>query len=139
MPSLKPRDKRALLVFFGGALVLFAFFAAGALIGKWARGAGESGQAASGSGARQAGEYYLVEVTVVDDRDRGDGIVNQLHRKYTSAFLAQDRANAGLYHVYIGPYPGLDQANGVADDLKQSGYPSVSVKPFNHDATPAGR
>ena len=117
LPPLGARDLRALLVFFGGVLVLFAFFAAGAYVGRWPHSRGTTQQA--GTAPRTDSERYLVEVGVFDSLEKAGETVQQLRPQYTSArgvFEPADRR----YHVYVGPYR-LDEANTVAEELRQRG------------------
>lgn len=126
--SLGSRNYRALGVFFGGVLVFFTFFATGAYIGRWSQSAGERPRTAASEQPRGASESYLVEAAVLDTEDKADQKVQQLRRQYTSARAELSPADR-LYHVYIGPYNGLDTANTVADELRQLGLQSVLVKP----------
>ena len=126
LPPLGSRDGRALLVFFGGVIVLFAFFAAGAYVGRWPRPAPNAPQSVAVDEPRGA-ELYLVEAAVFDGPEAADETVQQLRRKYTSA-RARLEARDRLYHVYVGPYR-LDEANAVAADLRELGLQTVAVKP----------
>lgn len=126
LPPLGARDLRALLVFFGGVLILFVFFAAGAYVGRWPHSRGTTLPAATGQ--RSDSELYLVEVAAFDTADKADEVVQKRYKQYTSirrVFEPTDR----LHHVYVGPYP-LDQANALAEDLRQHGAPSAVVKPY---------
>jgi hypothetical protein len=126
MPPLDARERRALVVFFGGLLVLFAFFAAGAYVGRWPRRGAQEPAAASGQ--RRDAERFLVEIGVFDTQQKADDMVQQLRRQYTSVHGVLEPADR-LFHVYAGPYPA-DEANTVADDLRQRGAQSVVVKPY---------
>ena len=127
LPPLGSRDLRALLVFFGGVVALFAFFAAGAYVGRWPRpSAVDAPQAAAPP--RADSEPYLVEVAAFETEEKADDLVQKLRKKYTSMRGVYEPADR-LFHVYAGPYPA-DQANAVAEDLRRDGVQSVTVKPF---------
>jgi cell division septation protein DedD len=130
MPPLGSRDGRALLVFFGGVIILFAFYAVGAYVGRWPRGA-PSAPPSVAADAPRSGERYFVEAAVFDNADMAEAKVEQLRRKYTSAHAKLD-ARDRLYHVYIGSYR-LDEANAVAAELREMGLQSVVVKPANSE------
>jgi cell division septation protein DedD len=132
MPPLDSRDLRALLVFFGGVLVLFGFFAAGAYVGRWPR---QTARPSATAGARADAELYLVEVASFDAQDKANDTVQQLRRQYISVRAVYDSTDR-LFHVYAGPYPA-DEANTVADELRQRGTQTVVVKPYAPKQTPA--
>ena len=126
LPPLGSRDLRALLVFFGGVVALFVFFAAGAYIGRWPRPrVTDAPQAAAPE--RTDSEPYLVEVAVFETQEKADDLVKMLRKKYTSVRGVYEPADR-LFHIYAGPYPA-DQANVVAEDLRRAGVQSVVVKP----------
>jgi cell division septation protein DedD len=124
MPSLDTRERKALLVFFGGVVILFAFFAAGAFVGRWPKGA----PALAGAGQRGDAELFLVEVGAFETQDRANESVTQLRRQYTSARAVYD-ATDRLFHVVVGPYP-QGEAGVVADELRQRGVQAPAVKPY---------
>jgi hypothetical protein len=126
MPPLGSRDGRALLVFFGGVIVLFAFFAVGAYIGRWPRPTPSASRPPVADAPRGA-ERYFIEAAVFDSPSVADKKVEELRRKYTSAHARLD-ARDRLYHVYIGPYV-LEEANAVAAELRDMGLQTVVVKP----------
>ena len=129
--AFERRDLRALLVFCGGVLLLYAFFASGAYIGSRSRPAAPRAEEAAPQPAdgadRGATARFRVEVAVVDNRESADEIVSKLRRQYASAWVALEPHDR-LYHVYLGPYP-LDQANTVRAELEEQGLQSVAVKP----------
>ena len=126
------RDSQAVLIFLGGILLLFVFFAGGAFIGRWSRLSDRAVPAAqpqpASSPQRASTEFFLVEVEVTDSREQADAMVSQLRRQYTSA-TAEKVATDQRYHVYVGPY-GEEAANTVAAELAQQGIPSVTVTPY---------
>jgi cell division septation protein DedD len=124
LPQLDSRDLRALLVFFGGVLILFMFFAAGAYVGRWPR----PGAPQAAAGQRGDAELYLVEVATFDAQDRANDTVQQLRRQYISVRAVFEPADR-LFHVYAGPYP-VDEASTVADELRQRGAQAVAIKPY---------
>ena len=126
MPPLGSRDGRALLVFFGGVIILFAFFAVGAYVGRWPRG-GPSPAPSAGADAPRSGEQFYVEAAAFDNPDLAEEKVKQLRTKYTSAHAKLD-ARDRLFHVYVGPYE-LDKADAVAAELRGMGLQTVEVKP----------
>jgi hypothetical protein len=126
MPPLGSRNGRALLVFFGGVIVLFAFFAVGAYIGRWPRAT--PAPAATAEAPAPSSERFLVEAAVFDSAEQAEQKVEQLRKIYTSA-VARLEPRDRLYHVYVGPYQ-LDQANAIAAELRDKGLPSATVKPF---------
>jgi hypothetical protein len=128
MPPLGSRNGRALLVFFGGVIVLFAFFAVGAYIGRWPRATPPPAPTATAEAPAPSSERFLVEAAVFDSAEQAEQKVEQLRKIYTSA-VARLEPRDRLYHVYVGPYQ-LDQANAIAAELRDKGLPSATVKPF---------
>jgi cell division septation protein DedD len=121
------RGWQSFLVFLGSVIIVFGFFATGAFIGRRAAPRGETAPAAPAQ--RSSTEWFLVEVAVVETRDRADAIVSQLRRQYTSASAEQD-ASDRHYHVYVGPYNNREAADTVVAELTEQGAPSVTIKPF---------
>lgn len=129
MPTLGPRESRALLIFFGSVLVLFAFFAVGAFVGKWSRPAAGPAPAPQASEAsRGATEYFLVEVAVVESQSDASALLGKLQQQYFSAWSAPDPSNPSLLSVYVGPYPQREQAETVRAELAEQGMQPKIVK-----------
>ena len=126
--SRRARDRWALALFAGGAVVLFAFFAAGAYIGRSSRAPADE-EPREAAPARPAPQRMVrVEAEAAESRERADEVVAALRRKYTSAAVEQDRAD-GRFHVYVGPYPERD-AEAVAAEIRDLGYDQVRLLPF---------
>ena len=121
-------DARAVRIFFGGVLLLAVFFGAGVFVARLGRGTSAPAAAPQDAPRRADSERYLVEIAVLDTQEKAGDLVQRLRRQYASAWAAQDAADR-LYHVYAGPYP-LEQAQTVADDLRQQGVQSVAIKPY---------
>jgi len=133
--SLGPDDHRAIRLFFGGTLLLAVFFGAGVFVARLGRSAPAAGAAAADAPRRADNERFLVGVGVLDSQEKATDLVQQLRKQYTSAWVAQD-AGDRLFHVYCGPYP-LEQSQTVAEDLRQQGVQSVSIKPYQPRSAPA--
>lgn len=132
--SLSPRERVAVGVFAAGAIVLFAAFVAGALLGKSAATDGpaaNTAQAEPAPGIAESTEtvLYLVEAGVFDSPAAGEEALLQLRRQYTSAWGAIDPDDR-RYHVYAGPYPQA-QAETVAAELRSRGRTAAAVRPFS--------
>ena len=140
LPKLGPRESRALLVFFGGVLVLFAFFAVGAFVGKWGRPAPQTQRepAAATEAPRGPADYFLVEVAVVNSQADADALLGKLRQQYISAFAAPDPANPGLHSVYVGPYPDREQADTVRAELVEQGMQPQIVRQRDSRGAPGG-
>ena len=122
------RDRRALLIFASATLFLFAFFAAGAYIGRWSKASHPAPPPAEGPARPASAEMLRVEAATAESKDRADEIVASLRRKYTSATAELDRAD-GRHHVYVGPYPA-PEAEAVAAEIRELGFDEVELKPF---------
>ena len=126
------RDSHAFLIFLGGVVLLFAFFATGAYIGRWSarqRAAVAAPEPPPPPAQASSTDRFLVQVAVFDTRAQADDLVRKLRRKYTSARLERDGSDR-RYRVLVGPY-AADEANLVAEDLKhQDGIDVVGVTPY---------
>jgi cell division septation protein DedD len=141
-PNIGPRESRALLVFFGGVLVLFAFFAVGAYVGRLARPAARPAPQppAPVEPARGPTEYFLVEVALLDNQADAEALVAKLRQQYISAWTAPDPANPGLYGVYLGLYPHREQAETIRAELAEQGLQPKIVRQRESKApAPAGQ
>jgi cell division septation protein DedD len=127
--SVGSRESRALLVFFGGVLILFAFFAVGAYVGRWGGARPEpAARQPAPEPPRGPAEYYLVEVAVVSSEGEADALRDKLRQQYISAYSTRDPANPALFNVYVGPYPQREQADTVRAELAEQGMQPKIVK-----------
>ena len=127
--SLGSRESRALLVFFGGVLILFVFFAVGAYVSRWGRSEPESAaRQPAPEPPRGPTEYFLVEVAVVPTQSDADALLGKLRQQYISAYATRDPANPALFSVYVGPYPQREQADTVRAELAEQGMQPKIVK-----------
>jgi hypothetical protein len=123
------RESQAILIALAGLLLLYGFFAAGAYVGRWSNPRAVTTPPAARSASREPStDYFLVEVEVVDSREKADALLGQIRRHYTSATVELDPSDR-RYHIYVGPYDA-DAANTVATELKQQGREMITIKPY---------
>lgn len=82
----------------------------------------------SGTGAPAAGgapgNSLMVQVAVVSHHEDADVLVSALLKRGYAVALSQDAAD-GQFHVRVGPFANLDQANAMRQKLLNDGYNAV--------------
>jgi len=73
------------------------------------------------------GAGYLVQVAAVSKQQDAEALVEALRKKQYPVFLASHNADT-LFHVQIGPFSDLQQAEGVRSRLLADGYNPIVKK-----------
>jgi DedD protein len=71
---------------------------------------------------------YFVQVAAVSKQEDADALVDALKKKQYSAFVAPQSVNDKLFHVQVGPYPEVKEAEGMRSRLIQDGYSPILKK-----------
>lgn len=67
------------------------------------------------------GTGYTVQVAAVSKQQDAEALVDALHKKQYPAFIA-DNAGDKLFHVQVGPFAKLDDADAMKQRLLNDGY-----------------
>jgi DedD protein len=65
---------------------------------------------------------YFVQVAAVSKQEDADSLVDALKKKEYPAFVASTAANDKLFHVQLGPYSDMKDAEGMRTKLIGDGY-----------------
>ena len=65
---------------------------------------------------------YFVQVAAVSKQEDADSLVDALKKKEYPAFVASTAANDKLFHVQLGPYADMKDAEGMRTKLIGDGY-----------------
>jgi len=65
---------------------------------------------------------YMVQVAAVTKAEDAEALVSALKKKKYAVFTATNPANDKLYHVQIGPFADLKEAEAVRTKLVSDGY-----------------
>ena len=65
-----------------------------------------------------------VQIAVVSNQEDAEVLVSALHKRGYAVALSQDAAD-GQYHVRVGPFASLSEANTVRQKLLNDGYNAV--------------
>jgi cell division septation protein DedD len=71
---------------------------------------------------------YFVQVAAVSKQEDADALVDALKKKQYSAFVAAQSPNDKLFHVQVGPYSDVKEAEGMRSHLIQDGYSPILKK-----------
>lgn len=74
-----------------------------------------------------AGNGYYVQVAAVSKQEDADALVDALKRKQYPAFTAS-AASDKLFHVQVGPYPEIKDAEAMRAKLVSDGYNPILKK-----------
>lgn len=71
---------------------------------------------------------YFVQVAAVSKQEDADSLVDALKKKEYPAFVAASAANDKLFHVQLGPYSDVKDAEGMRTKLIGDGYSPILKK-----------
>jgi DedD protein len=71
---------------------------------------------------------YLVQVAAVTKQEDAEALVDALKKKQYPAFVAPQSTTDKLFHVQVGPYPELKDAEGMRARLIGDGYSPILKK-----------
>jgi DedD protein len=71
---------------------------------------------------------YFVQVAAVSKQEDADSLVDALKKKEYPAFVASTAANDKLFHVQLGPYSDVKDAEGMRTKLIGDGYNPILKK-----------
>src|SRR5450631_190637 len=77
--------------------------------------------------APSSGGYY-VQVAAVSRQEDAEALVEALKKKQYPAFTANNTAADKFYHVQVGPYPDLKEAEALRNRLIGDGYNPIVKK-----------
>jgi DedD protein len=94
------------------------------------RGAGDSSEATSQSNAQTssaAGAYY-VQVAAVSRQEDAEALVEALKKKQYPAFTSNSSASDKFYHIQVGPFNDIKDAETMRGRLVGDGYNPIVKK-----------
>jgi DedD protein len=71
---------------------------------------------------------YLVQVAAVSKQEDGDALVDALKKKDYPAFVAMPVTADKLFHVQVGPFPDIKDAEAMRARLMADGYSPILKK-----------
>ena len=71
---------------------------------------------------------YLVQVAAVSKQEDGDALVDALKKKQYPAFIAVPIPADKLYHVQVGPFSDIKDAEAMRARLIADGYSPILKK-----------
>jgi cell division septation protein DedD len=71
---------------------------------------------------------YLVQVAAVSKQDDGEALVDALKKKDYPAFVALPVPADKLFHVQVGPFPDIKDAEAMRARLIADGYSPILKK-----------
>ena len=71
---------------------------------------------------------YFVQVAAVSKQEDADALVDALKKKDYPAFVATQSISDKLFHVQVGPYPEIKDAEGMRSRLVGDGYNPILKK-----------
>ena len=66
-----------------------------------------------------------MQVAAVTKQEDADALVGALKKKQYAAFTANSSLTDKLYHVQVGPFAGVKDAEGVKAQLVKDGYTPI--------------
>lgn len=93
-----------------------------------AAGASQSPSGATGNTPAANGSGYLVQVAAVTRQEDADALVDALKKKQYPAFASNTPASDKFYHVQVGPYTELKEAEAMRARLIADGYNPIVKK-----------
>jgi cell division septation protein DedD len=66
----------------------------------------------------------MVQIATVSNHEDADVLVGALHKRGYAVALSQDAAG-GQFHVQVGPFASLSEANTMRQKLLDDGYNAV--------------
>lgn len=83
---------------------------------------------ASDAGTASAGTGYYVQVAAVSRQEDAESLVEALKKKQYPAFSANNPTTDKFYHVQVGPYAELKDAEAMRTRLISDGYNPIVKK-----------
>jgi cell division septation protein DedD len=74
------------------------------------------------------GPGYVVQVAAVSKQEDAQALVEALKKKDYPAFVASASSNDKLFHVQLGPYPDIKDAEAIRTKLVSDGYSPILKK-----------
>jgi DedD protein len=71
---------------------------------------------------------YFVQVAAVSKQDDAEALVDALKKKQYPAFVAGNSGNDKLFHVQVGPFSDIKDAEGMRSRLINDGYSPILKK-----------
>ena len=71
---------------------------------------------------------YFVQVAAVSKQDDAEALVDALKKKQYPAFVASNSGSDKLFHVQVGPFSDLKEAEGMRSRLINDGYSPILKK-----------
>jgi len=71
---------------------------------------------------------YFVQVAAVSKQEDADALVDALKKKQYPAFVANSSATDKLFHVQVGPFSDVKEAEGMRTRLISDGYNPILKK-----------
>jgi DedD protein len=71
---------------------------------------------------------YFVQVAAVSKQEDGNALVNALKKKEYPAFIAAQASTDKLFHVQVGPFPDIKDAEAMRTRLIADGYSPILKK-----------
>jgi len=92
------------------------------------KGVADAGNAAAPSSATSAGGTYYVQVAAVSRQEDADSLVEALKKKQYPAVASNNNSIDKFYHVQVGPYGDLKEAEAMKARLVGDGYNPIVKK-----------
>jgi DedD protein len=92
------------------------------------KGATDAGSAGAGAPAASAGGTYYVQVAAVSRQEDADSLVEALKKKQYPAIASNNNSVDKFYHVQVGPYGDLKEAEAMKARLIGDGYNPIVKK-----------
>jgi DedD protein len=83
---------------------------------------------AASAGTPPAGSSYYVQVAAVTRQEDAESLVEALKKKQYPAFSANNASVDKFYHVQVGPYTELKEAETMRARLISDGYNPIVKK-----------
>jgi DedD protein len=74
------------------------------------------------------GTGYFVQVAAVSKQEDAESLVDALKKKQYPAFVAANSSNDKLFHVQVGPFGDIKEAEGMRARLINDGYNPILKK-----------
>jgi DedD protein len=92
------------------------------------KGVADAGNAAVASSATSASGTYYVQVAAVSRQEDADSLVEALKKKQYPAVASNNNSIDKFYHVQVGPYGDLKEAEAMKARLIGDGYNPIVKK-----------
>jgi len=88
----------------------------------------QAGGATTGASSTLAAGGYFVQVAAVSRQEDADALVDALKKKQYPAFAASNASADKFYHVQVGPYTEMKEAEAMRSRLIADGYNPIVKK-----------